>query len=289
MWQVYHPSDQENPLLEGPAEGEHTPCNGELRINVLIDPFRGNSGPYTSNDQLLLKVKVQKVTGTGSAKIIHRFLCYGEKFPCPNDGVSIFISHLSFQQVAINDATFVPFEGSLYIGQYSNGKASSTSCILPNVKVCLMKKIDTFAVGEENDIPFWCNTTRSNGAYTLYSLIGSSVYPKVFFPGHNFVPMSAYKDLYATGIYISVEANMDGILRDHDFYDATFSDLIVEVAGGLCNKTLGYSTIAVKLNACSKSLYEQKFIQTEWNGIYKVPSHVVDGKREKLFFHLKII
>ena len=60
----------------------------------------------------------------------------------------------------------------------------------------------------------------------------------------------------------------------NDFIDIQKAPLSIEVAGGLCNKTLGVSAVQVEINGCSywRSIKQQ----TSFQKVHLLPAHVLD-------------
>ena len=80
--------------------------------------------------------------------------------------------------------------------------------------------------------------------------------------GHDFQPWSEKsleKTKYVRGLDIYQTAASSGTLKNYNFVDITLADLIVEVAGGVCNINLGESEIEVSVNRCSQETYGQQF------------------------------
>ena len=106
-----------------------------------------------------------------------------------------------------------------------------------------------------------------NGDYTLYPLVGTTVYPDVSMEGHDFQPWSigAGREVakYFRGLKISQKGAGSGSFRNHNFVDTTLADLIVEIAGGACNIDLGESEVEVSVNGCSQDTYAQQFTQNK--------------------------
>ena len=75
-------------------------------------------------------------------------------------------------------------------------------------------------------------------------------------------PRCIFKLLQAARMAVEGQkAAISGTLKNHNFVDITLADLIVEVAGGVCNIDLGESEIEVSVNGCSQETHTQIFKQ----------------------------
>ena len=122
-----------------------------------------------------------------------------------------------------------------------------------------------------------------------------TVFPEVTYHGHNFryerngtVPSTPNTE----GFYITEGGFQGGEYRGHNFVDTTTEELIVEVAGGLCNINLGKATVVIQFESDPNAKWRVQ--QEGYQMNYTVPAHSyfldvegLDG--DKMGHHLKFL
>eukprot|EP00978_Attheya_sp_CCMP212_P027543 scaffold92309_cov43-Attheya_sp.AAC.1 len=205
-----------------------------------------------------------KLTETFNSTIIHRFLCNEGTVNCTDTGTIAYLKHLEFEKpLHVYDTTSVPFKGKILI-EGTDSEASGDGCLINGATVCLIDKSIT-----GSDAEGICVDTDSNGEYEAPAIIGSTVSVEVNYRNHTFLPFYGNIIDYDKGITIDPA----GRYERNDFMDMTKAHLFVEVAGGLCNHTLGISTIKVKVRQCN---WFQEFTQDSFKAAYLVPGSQLD-------------
>merc|ERR1711933_288304 len=122
--------------------------------------------------------------------------------------------------------------------------ANYLGCPIKNAQVCL----EDHKLTSDQEVQSICTMTDSEGNYVLPAVLGTRVSPKVNYNEHEFQPTVSndYGNLYSTGIKIE----SDTVYEGHNFEDITKANITIEVAGGLCNRVLGYSTIHMSIPGC---------------------------------------
>ncbi|EGD80412.1 hypothetical protein PTSG_11057 [Salpingoeca rosetta] len=191
-----------------------------------------------------------------SGEVGHTFSCGG--MACTE--MTLQVEHLRFDyEVEVRDTTSVPFSGRVTI-QGTEHQGYPDGCPLRDVEVCLYDRIDG---GKE----LVCATTDSQGYYTAAAVIGSSVYVIVSYgnSSHSFqrLEYTSGAPNAPSGFYIGTDTSsgldtripyydvLDGKeWKDVDFQDTTVDTVVVDVAGGLCNRTLGRSVLEFRYDNC---------------------------------------
>ncbi len=254
---------------DGCSGNTTTKQGGAFNIVFKVDhtDFKGK------NDiEFPVNITFSKTTmGDDNTEIKHRFLCNDGEDNCSGDiGTTVYLSHLQFREpLHAYDDTSVPFSGKVSI-EDTPYEGAPEGCAIANAKVCLIHERQ-IGITKTNDT-LVCGDTDPNGSYSVPVIIGSRVdYVDIKYNGHSFIPAPPKDPKFVPGIVIEGE----GYYNDMDFRDTEKARLMVDVAGGLCNETLGESTVMVKIVGCDwpgKTMTPQL-----GRGIYNnVPAHLLD-------------
>ena len=185
-------------------------------------------------------INFAKQTTSGNTTIDHTFLCNSGTINCTSNGTIVYLRHLDFNvPVTAYDATGIPFSGKVVVGS-TGGPDSGDGCPIIGAKVCLVDQS-----GMSAGTGSVCGTTDSFGEYSIPAILGSRVGVRISYYNHTFQPIDQDSAaLYDSGVLIEA----GGLYQNNDFEDITQADLYVEVAGGLCDLTMGVSTIMVKVS-----------------------------------------
>ena len=211
--------------------------------------------------------------------IYHRFLCDHGATLCSEIEAKVFLRHLDLKVpfLAVDDST-VPFIGKVVIGgtgndapnkrmsgpedqNPANGIGSKEGCPIMGAKVCLVDK----HVSGPDVTTAPCVETDANGVYSIPAVIGTTVVAEVSYENHTFAPLYPDLDLeerqqYENGFHISDDKSFTNI----NFRDMTTATIHVEVAGGLCNKQIGISTVRFNVLNCGTWHREAKQVSAGW-------------------------
>ncbi|EDQ84448.1 uncharacterized protein MONBRDRAFT_12796 [Monosiga brevicollis MX1] len=223
-----------------------------------------------SNDVESIVVRVAKQSGD----ISHRYTCSGQ--PCSEQ--TLLVSALTFDnEVVFVDATTVPFEGYLFI-QGTEHASYANGCPLQGVRVCVINHIEHTSLG--------CSVTSTAGYFVVPVAAGLTVYPSFDYNNHTFERLNEGRA--PTGFYDSVD--LAGAPVAYDFYklesdgsrqapviyiDTTTTTMTVQVAGGLCNRTLGNTTLQLSYPTCAAS-WSQEITFGEYEHLVEVPAQNFD-------------
>ena len=199
---------------------------------------------------------------SGNETINHTFACNDGTVDCGNDGAVIYIRHLTFDApVRAVDTTSVLFSGKVVVGD-TDGPESGDGCPVMGAEVCLIdKNVMSKEIGE------LCTKTDGEGKYRLGAVIGTRVGVEIRHHEHTFMRLNLDDaDLDRNGIVIEPL----GIYQNNDFKDISKTDLIVDIAGGLCDRTLGSSTIKVMVSGGCE--WEATYHQGGFRGKHRVPA-----------------
>ena len=205
-----------------------------------------------------VRIKYAKTTIVGNTTIRHQFLCNDGNLDCTDDGMIVYLKHLDFDApIASYDNSSIPVRGRVNIWE-------PDGCPLIGAKVCLKMKHARY-----EETLGACVETNFNGDYVLPATIGSTVGIEVNFHRHE-IPKAPENVLdYGKGIFIDVNKRYER----NDFIDMSKALLDVDVAGGLCDHTLGTSALEVKVNGCEQ--WKLDFTQKFAKGQHQVPAHVL--------------
>jgi hypothetical protein len=82
--------------------------------------------------------------------------------------------------------------------------------------------------------------------------------------------------IYFHGIIKGVFITPERRYERNNFIDRQLNDVLVEVAGGMCDKKLGTSTIKVEINGCSPEVWDLTLQQGSVARVHQLPAHVLD-------------
>lgn len=181
----------------------------------------------------------------------------------------VHLQHLEFgASMDVVDDTTIPFRGTVTVAG-TDATGTGLGCPLVGVKVCLYDHTIRNQYSTDNSI---CTETDSDGEYELPAVIGTIVSPYVTFRNHTFAPYDPSQQvIFDTGI----EVKADGIYEGYNLQDTTLANVTIEVAGGLCDRTLGKTTILMTMQGCS-SWPGQMLQQDSFRQYYQVIAQVVD-------------
>ena len=231
----------------------------QIEFNVEHPYLKG----VNYKDEIPIRIKFRKMT-EGVTPIPHKFLCNHGEDPCDNR--PLYLRHLEFGKVLhIIDATQVLFTGTVYIDDTEYPGARG--CGVKNADICL-NHLTTSGLEEE----LVCVKTDASGYYEANVVIGSIITSvNIAYHRHEFKQAEHNWSNYRDGLLITA----DGVFINNDFVDITTSDLVVEVAGGLCNLPVGKSSVTINILGCpwKKSLdWQDTFTKT----YTEVPSAVLE-------------
>lgn len=210
-----------------------------------------------------VRIKFAKTTVVGDDRINHQFLCNEGTTDCTDDGTIVYLKHLTFEEpIRTYDNSSVPVRGRVSIWE-------PDGCPLIGAEVCLKIKHTKTA-----DTEGACVQTDHNGDYVVPAAIGSTVGVEVTYHNHTIQKAPGNSLDYNKGIFINVNKRYER----NDFVDVAQATLVVEVAGGLCNKTLGASAIELTINGCQADHWKMDLSQQFFRGEHWVPAHVVQLK-----------
>jgi hypothetical protein len=167
--------------------------------------------------------------------------------------------------VHVYDDTSVPFRGRIFVEGTEDPDKNYDGCPILGAEVCLVDK--HARVGDTQGI---CVFTDYKGEFEAPAVIGSKVSLKVNFHNHAFIPTFDNSWDYDNGIKVDINNRYER----HDFMDMTKAQLIVEVAGGLCNHALGTSIVEVKVSGCAD--WSETYPQDGFKAAIRVPAQVLD-------------
>ena len=199
-----------------------TPEDGTIHIKFQLD------GSDFVNDELYrLGLRAEKQTGN----ITHTFLCDDETRACQNGETAIYIRHLEFdKKVNFADDSSIPIKGKVIIADTKDDSVPD-GCTIQGATVCLLRR-----VGRDMADTGICTETDYTGQYELPATIGSTVSLSVSYSNHTF---QAVSDIVRKELDEGVLIESTKVYNNVDFEDTNKTQLIIDVAGGLCNKTLG--------------------------------------------------
>ena len=204
------------------TNSQNTPEDGTIYIKFKLD------GTDFENDKLYkLVLKAEKQTGN----ITHTFLCDDETRECPGGENIVHIRHLEFnKKVDFADDSSIPIQGKIIIADTQDVNVPD-GCTIQGAQVCLNRK-----VGREMQATTICAESDYLGLYEIPATIGTVVSLTVSYYNHTFEAVSSI-------IRIEMDEGLlienTRIYNNYDFQDTNKTQLVIDVAGGLCNKTLG--------------------------------------------------
>jgi hypothetical protein len=243
--------------------------------------FSRNDASLNNNDEFPVDLRLAKNTSFVS----HRFLCSEGTRDCTarlsngstvgnNTSITtLYLQHLEFNSpLAVIDDTTVPFTGKVTVAG-TNTPSNPLGCPLLGVKVCLK---DHSVRNQLTTLEAVCDLTDNEGRYDLPAVIGTFVSPYVDYMNHTFRAFDlAHETMFQSGIEIKAETDYVG----YNLQDVTKANLTIEVAGGLCNRVLGRSSIRLKMQGCT-AWPGQVLEQTNFRHYHQVISQIVELKLE---------
>jgi len=241
-------------LANGKATGTtQTDASGLYHIHIISDEV-------TAIEQDLT-IQLSKTSGNGQRAVSHKFLC-DNIIPCTEK--SITLSHMTFNRVLdFIDDTTVPFTGSVHIANTEHAGLEK-GCPMYGIQVCLHDH-------HNPGLSLVCDETDGQGKYELPAVLGMVVTVALRMPGingtHSF-------ERVADGIEGTVMQDTDGnfvetfaisedkVWESVDYQDVTMDTLNVEVAGGLCKRPLGTSTVHIGYPSCPTWVQEETLTHT---------------------------
>ncbi|CAB9525330.1 Cupin superfamily protein [Seminavis robusta] len=214
------------------------------------------------DNEFPVRIKFSKTTTVGNDTITHQFLCNEGTTDC-TDGTIVYLKHLTFEEPVVSyDNSSVPVRGRVTIWE-------PDGCPVIGAEVCLKIKHTQTA-----DTTGACVKTDHNGDYNVPAAIGSTVGIEVSYNNHTMNKAPENSLDYDKGVFINVNKRY---VRN-DFVDVAKATLVVEVVGGLCNKTLGVSQLEATVNGCDRTHWKMDLSQQFFKGEHWVPAHVLDLK-----------
>ena len=136
-----------------------------------------------------------------------------------------------------------------------------------------------------------CVPTTPQGTYSIPIVNGLDFYLEVTYgQNHTFERIESERGRGAKGLFdgqtITGEALVyayfhadaeDEFQRPIDFKDVTMRNVRLEVAGGLCNRTLGRSIVELTLPTCADT-WSKTMQLASWFQLAELPAHVMDAK-----------
>ena len=207
----------------------HTGEDGEYEIHITTDQFAQHEVPVT--------LEFSKTASGGAA---HQFVCK-EGNTC--NKVHTAMHHLRFdQQVTVHDDTSVPFTGNLYIATTAD-RNEGNPCGVKDAQVCLH---DHF----RGNVALACTETDASGSFRIPVIIGMDVEVVIAYMNHTIERgngPSASQTVGSVGVY---HISADNLWTNVNFEDKEMETVTIEVAGGLCNRTVGESEVHFILPSC---------------------------------------
>ncbi|CAB9519117.1 Cupin superfamily protein [Seminavis robusta] len=214
------------------------------------------------DNEFPVRIKFSKNTTVGNETITHQFLCNEGSTDC-SDGTIAYLKHLTFEEPVVSyDNSSVPVRGRVTIWE-------PDGCPVIGAEVCLKIKHPQTA-----DTTGACVKTDHNGDYNVPAAIGSTVGIEVSYNNHTMNKAPENSLDYNKVFFINVNKRY---VRN-DFLDVAKAKLVVEVVGGLCNKTLGVSQLEATVNGCDRKNWKKDLSQQFFKGEHWVPAHVLDLK-----------
>ena len=224
--------------------------DGKFYIHVLTDKLRGSRHPMT--------LRFSKTTGN----IKHTFSCGG--LPCSEQ--TIIMEHLRFdQKVEVRDTTSAPFSGIVSIGGTEH-EGLPDGCPLKDVEVCLYDR-------HQANTLINCDFTDAKGRYLVRSVLGTSVTVGLTFQNssHTFQRVSYNRNAAnaPSGVTTSTLFSRDPVYVEYfditedkmweniNYKDVTTDVATVDIAGGLCNLTLGDAVMEFRYDMCPTWVREE--------------------------------
>ncbi|EGD74967.1 hypothetical protein PTSG_07192 [Salpingoeca rosetta] len=221
-----------------------------------------------------------------SGDIAHTFSCGG--IACTEQ--HIIVEHLRFdQEVAVRDTTSVPFSGRVTI-KGTEHQGYFNGCPLRDVEVCLYDRL-------HGSRTLGCTITDAQGYYTAVAVLGSSVGVRITFgnSSHSFAraDYSPNAPNAPSGFFIATSASTgletregfydivdDKMWESIDFQDVTTDVVTVDVAGGLCNRTLGRSILEFRYDSCPTWVRTEQ--TSERLSKWTLPAHIMTVRFQRL-------
>ena len=262
IWTL-HDNDE---MIEINNNEANTTSDGCVTIKLKVD------GDKLQNDKLYkLKIQATKETSSDNKTIHHTFLCDNEAIECVDGSSDVYVKHLDFDKVVnFADDTSVPITGKVIVAGTVDESKSPLGCPIEGAKVCLQRKISRTFV--DTDV---CSATNSDGTYQLPATIGTIISLKATYLNHTIISVDGKRDELVEGIDIVPDAAHTGF----DFKDLDKTYLVIDMAGGLCNKTLGTADFELKINGCD---WTKVLTQDTWQKYHLVPKQLVNLKVEKI-------
>ena len=265
-WTLY--DDGDNPIEISDSMSK-TDSDGLTIIKLKVD---GNKFQSVQNNQLYkLKIKPAKETISNSKIIDHTFLCDNESIACVDNSANVYLKHLDFDKVVnFADDTSVPITGKVIVEGTADNSESTLGCPIKGAKVCLRRKLLHNFV--DTDI---CSDTDGDGIYELPATIGTIISLRAQYLNHTVSSVLEKKEELEDGIDIVPHKPYTGF----DFEDVDKTYMVIDMAGGLCNKTLGVAEFKLKINGCD---WTQSLTQDKWQEYHLVPKQLLNLKVEKI-------
>ena len=176
------------------------------------------------------------------------FLANDEKSDITTSGYVIYLQHLQFDRlVYVVDASTVAFTGNIYVRNTEFD--SYDGCPVADADVCVYE-LKTVSGFQTTKLKLACKKSDSSGHFNLPLPIGSIVHNiTISYFDHEFSPASnnPYALKYQDGIIIDPKIDYS----KNNFVDMSIAPINVDVAGGLCNKTLGTAYIKYSILGCN--------------------------------------
>ena len=244
-----------------------TDGNGEFEIYLQTD--------LLDNAPAAMTIGVKRSSG----EVDHTYEC--DEVPCTER--TIYIHPLTFEtHVEFSDVSVVRITGTVTIATTEHN-AFPAGCPLRGAKVC--------GYDHHRHTLLACVSTSPTGHYSLPIVNGLDFYVEVTYgQNHTFErlenerirgPQGLFNGQTRTGedmmyVYFHADAE-DAVQLPIDFKDTTMSKARFEVAGGLCNRTLGRSMVELTIPTCADTW--SKTVQlTSWFQSLDLPAHVMDAK-----------
>ncbi|GFH57847.1 hypothetical protein CTEN210_14323 [Chaetoceros tenuissimus] len=231
----------------------------KIEFNVEHPYLKG----MTYKDEIPIRINYTKTT-QGLKPIPHRFLCNNGEDDCDNR--PFYLKHLEFGKgLHIYDATQVLFTGNVYIDgtEYPGARG----CGIKGADIRL-QHLTTSGLEEE----LVRVQTDATGYYEANVVIGTTVTSvNISYHGHDFKKADHNTINYREGLLI----NTDRVFNNNDFVDETRAELVIEVAGGLCNLPVGDSRATINVMGCPWK-YELDWQDTFSKTFTDVPAAVLE-------------
>ena len=187
------------------------------------------------------------------------------------------MGHLDFDNyVEFVDDTSVPLTGHVFINDTA-GYNGDLPCPVNLAQVCLHDVL-------HDGVVVACDETDESGAYELGVIAGLRVEVRLNYNNHTYYMAAHHQSGFlvdeSTGLetgtpYFDITA--DQLWTDVDVYDTSKRTLAVDVHGGLCNVSLGTTTLEFRIPSCPSTGTNGYFSRTITHAgkylVYSVPAH----------------